>query len=429
MTSQKSADASLARNFLWSAVGNVVYAGSQWALLTVLTKLGTPDMVGQFALSLSLTAPVIMFLNLQLRSVQATDVRGEYHFSDYLGLRMITVLVSFVVFLIFATFGGYRPEIGLLIVIVGAAKLFESASDIYYGLFQLHQRLDMTARSMMIKGPLSVVVLAAGVYMTGDLIWGVSGLALVWLLLWVLFDVPRARRLLIDSGHCSLLRPRWQWTRLRALVILTLPLGVVMGLMSFNTNIPRYFLERHSGEYALGIFSALSYVMAASNLVLASLGASSSAQLAKHYATGNRAAFMRLQWRMIGFGLLCGIAGVMVAAGFGRPILSLLYSAEYAEHNNVFVLCMVAAAFGFVAMSLTQGITAARLFRAQLPLHALVAVIAILGSVLVVESRGLVGAAEVLLLSNATQVAGSALLLSIAVRRMKQEAGPETAAS
>src|SRR5271157_5932336 len=71
-------------NFTWTFAGNVVYSRSQWGMLMVLAKLGSPEMVGQFALGLAVTTPIIMFANLQLRGVQATDARREYRFGHYL---------------------------------------------------------------------------------------------------------------------------------------------------------------------------------------------------------------------------------------------------------------------------------------------------------------------------------------------------------
>jgi hypothetical protein len=41
---------SLRLNFSWTMVGNFVYAGCQWGMLMVLAKLGTPEIVGTFAL-------------------------------------------------------------------------------------------------------------------------------------------------------------------------------------------------------------------------------------------------------------------------------------------------------------------------------------------------------------------------------------------
>ena len=83
--------------FSWTFAGNVVYSGSQWGMLMVLAKLGSPEMVGQFALGLAVTAPVIMFANLQLRGVQATDARREYRFGHYLALRLFTTALAILV--------------------------------------------------------------------------------------------------------------------------------------------------------------------------------------------------------------------------------------------------------------------------------------------------------------------------------------------
>src|ERR1043166_3883519 len=84
----------LRANFLWTLCGTLVYSGCQWGLLVVLAKLGNAEMVGQFALGLAITAPALMFSNLQLRSVLATDASGEYSFGDYLGLRLVMTVAA-----------------------------------------------------------------------------------------------------------------------------------------------------------------------------------------------------------------------------------------------------------------------------------------------------------------------------------------------
>ena len=119
---------SLRSNFSWTFAGNVVYAGCQWGMLMVLAKLGSPERVGQFALGLALTAPVIMLTNLQLRAIQATDARREYRFGHYLALRLATTALSLLVIAGIAC--GYRLETALVILAVGLSKAFESLSDV-----------------------------------------------------------------------------------------------------------------------------------------------------------------------------------------------------------------------------------------------------------------------------------------------------------
>src|SRR5262249_21571016 len=65
-------------NFSWSLVSNIVYAGCQWGMLLVTPRLGSPEMLGQFALALAVTPPALAFGNLKARGVQASDARREY---------------------------------------------------------------------------------------------------------------------------------------------------------------------------------------------------------------------------------------------------------------------------------------------------------------------------------------------------------------
>ena len=102
-------------NFSWTFVGNVVYAASQWGILTVLAKLGSPEMVGQFALGLAIAAPVVMFTNLQLRGVLATDARDEYRFGDYLALRLCATLLAMLTISGLVLLGGYSWQTSLVI--------------------------------------------------------------------------------------------------------------------------------------------------------------------------------------------------------------------------------------------------------------------------------------------------------------------------
>jgi len=96
-----------------------VYAGCQWLVLIVLAKLGSPAMVGQFALALAVTAPVMLFFSLQLREVQATDAARAYSFREYLGLRAISTCLGLLIVAAAVLALGYRGTTALAILIVG----------------------------------------------------------------------------------------------------------------------------------------------------------------------------------------------------------------------------------------------------------------------------------------------------------------------
>jgi O-antigen/teichoic acid export membrane protein len=407
----------LRRNFSWTLIGNLVYAASQWGMLVVLAKLGNLEMVGQFTLGLAITAPIITFTNLQLRGLQATDALEQYSFGHYFGLRIISTGLALVMIGAIALFSGYPSATALIILLIGISKSIEAISDVFYGLLQQHERMDRIAVSLMIKGPLSLLLLTLGIYFTGTLWWGIVGLIAAWLFVLIISDIRSGVLLLRhlratqrDSQTTVLpyaMSPKWQPKVLLSLISLALPMGVVMLFVSLNVNIPRYFLEQRLGMEDLGIFAAISYLMVAGKLVVSSLAMSADARLAKYYASGHLSAFRNLLLKLLGIGGILGGAGVLIALFAGREILSILYKPEYGQRNDIFILVMIAALIDYLFAFLGHGMTAARYFRVQIPLLATVSLTSGLSSLFLIPILGMQGAALSLIISTFVGVMGS----------------------
>ncbi|OUL27223.1 oligosaccharide flippase family protein [Nostoc sp. 106C] len=405
----------LRRNFSWTFIGNAVYAACQWGMLVLLAKLGSPEMVGQFTLGLAVTAPVIMFTNLQLRVVQATDAKKQYIFSDYLGLRLIGSGLALVIIATITLLAGYQWETSVVILLVGLAKAFEAISDVFYGLLQQHERMDRIALSLMIKGPLSLLLLGIGVYISGNIVWGVVGLVCAWAIVLLTYDIRNGALIL---NQVSQVQPRWHLATLAKLVPLALPLGLVMMLISLNTNIPRYFIEHYLGENRLGIFAAISYLMVAEQMIVSALADSAVPRLAKYYANQNSAAFRMLLFKLGAVNALIGGAGVVVALVAGKEVLTLLYRPEYAQYTEVFTLLMIGAAINYTFACLGYGRTAARYFLIQVPLSFLVTSSSTLACFWLIPNQGLRGAAIALIIAAIVEAGSNLCVLLHAFKRI-----------
>ncbi len=405
---------SLRVNFVWTLAGNVTYAGCQWGMLMLLAKLGSAEMVGEFSLGLAITAPVFMFANLNTRSVQATDAKREFAFGDYLGLRLVTTLLAVMVITGIVLATGYGWHTAAVVLLLGLAKAVESISDVFFGLLQQHERMDRIATSMILKGVLSLAALGAVVYATGSILLGAAVLAGAWAAVLVAYDVRSGA--LVQQGLRNLF-PSWRAATLARLAWVALPLGVVLMLISLNTNIPRYFLEGQYGLRDLGIFSAMAYLMVAGNTVVNALGHSASPRLARLYASGDRPAFRSLLGKLLLLGVALGVGGVLFALVAGPQVLTLLYKPEYAEHADVLVWLMVAAGLGWVVSFLGHGMTAARSFRIQAPLLLLVSLTTVIGCAVLVPSMGLVGAAVAMVIAAAVHLAGAAVIVAVLLRK------------
>jgi O-antigen/teichoic acid export membrane protein len=423
----------LRANFLWTLAGNVVYAASQWGIVIVLAKLGSPETVGKFALALAMSAPIYMFSNLQLRGVQATDAVGEYRFGDYLGLRLITTVGALLAILALTLVCGYRRETAFVILLVGLAKAFESISDVFYGLQQQHERMDRIAVSMMVKGLLSVAVFCLVFYLTGSLLWSVVSLATVWAVVLAIYDVRSGASTLgvvrdvqavgIDQQRESqaTLRSKLRFSTFVRLSWLALPLGIVMLLLSLNTNIPRYFIEHYLSERDLGIFAAMAYLLVAGTTVVSALGQSASPRLAQYYVAGNYKEFRSLLLKLLNVGGVIGGFGILVVLVAGPQILTLVYRREYADHTDVFLMLMVAAGIGYIASFLGYGMTAARYFKIQAPIFFAVCLTTTISCLLFIPEKRLVGAALAIVISTSLQMIISLLVVRHSIHRKSEE--------
>jgi O-antigen/teichoic acid export membrane protein len=394
-----------ARGALVAAAGNVVYACCQWAVLVILAKLGTPDLLGQFSLGMALTAPVILFSGLNLRAVQVSDARDEYPFREYLVLRAVTTAAAVVTLMVVVAEVGYRGQVALVIAIVALAKGLDSITDVYLGRWQRAQRLDAVSAVYALNGLASsggvFVLLRLTRSLPGSLVAFAGGSALA---LWAALRIDRA----IPRRHGP---RRLELSNIRQLALVALPLGPVMLMAALNANVPRYFVALHQGTHGLGIFAALSCFVVAGTTLIAAAGQSLTPAMAEDYQKGNVSAYLRSVAVFVLIATIFGAAGIVAVVLAGRPLLAFLYSEEYAAAAGVLPVVMTAAAVGYVASALGHALTAARRFSVQVPL--LLAVLATTAGActVLVPRYGLAGAAWAGAAGAAAQVAGSVFAL------------------
>lgn len=407
----------LKKDFAWTFVGNVTYAATQWAVLAMLARLGSKAAVGQFSLGLAITSPIMLFSGLQLRSVQATDSKCAHSFGDYAGLRLLTTGLGLVAVLALSR-AAYRGEVALVVSACGLSKAIESLSDIIYGLWQRRERMDLIARSLILRGVLALLLGAVG-FAGLKTVWAaVLGIVTAWAGSLLLHDLRFARQVAMENGESIV--PNFSRGVLKELFRIALPLGVVIMLLSFISYVPQYVLSHLHGLESLGVFAAVGYVMLSGSFIVNALGQAATPRLAAYFSGGQRRDFERLSKRLMGVGAAIGVSGVLASLVAGRQILSMLYGQEYGRYGGLLAWMMVAAGFGYMASFAGYGLTAARHFKAQMPLFGLVALLD-LGLCLVLgRIEGAIGVAQAMCLANAAQLAAAWWLLRINVRRLDE---------
>lgn len=424
---------SLRKNFSWTFAGSVIYFGSQWGVTVVLAKLGSAEMVGQFAFALAIVMPVIALTSLQLRVVQATDVRHEFAFGHYLALRLLTVALAVVIIVGILWFSHCSRETALVLLAVTLVRVIEAISDVFFGLLQQRERMDWIAASMMRRGLLQLAVFAGTVFLTQSVAAAAVGMACVAAAMLLLYDLPngwavldRVARRAAESppGRSgSLHGPHWQRAALQKLAWLGLPIGVVTAMNSLTGNVPRYFIAHYLGERDLGIFAAMFYLTIAGGMVITGMADPASPRLAKLFAAGNHAGYTRLLIRLLGLALATGLAGFIVALTGGKQVLMILYRPEYATQTSTFLWLMAATVPMYIANVLGVSITAMRRFHIQVPLPAMNLLFTTLLAGWLIPRFHLAGVGQVVFFTAIFSMLTSALLLILCMRHSGDAGG------
>jgi O-antigen/teichoic acid export membrane protein len=403
---------SLRANFAWTFAGNALYAGCQWGMLSVLAKLGSPSIVGQFTLGLAVSAPVFMFTNLQLRAIQASDVSAELRFADYFTLRSLATLLGMAAIIALLPFEGVSSGVKGVVILVSVSKSIECMSDVTAGLLQREEKLKRVAISLMIRGAGSVLLFFLTFARFRNLALSVASMCGVWLCVFLFFDLSNVRVLI--GRHESLFR--FHRNDLWQLTTLGLPLGWITTLTSLNANIPRYFLTRDLGLGEQGIYSSLAYLVIAAGLIISALSQSVTTRLARLFADGDLKQFVRLLTRLSMLGVVIPAIGIPSALLVGKPLLTLLYRREYADHVDLLLLFIGTAGFNAIGSFLFCGMNAARRYSLLVPVYFASAFIGVAVSAILIPRCGLMGAGIGMLLSAAATAVGAFRALHITLK-------------
>ena len=407
-TKQRS---SLRRSFTRALAGNVFYTGCQGLMTIALARLGPPELLGTFGLGIAVAAPVVELASLHLKVVESVDVTQKHSFYDYFRLQNVTSSLAMIVVAGLALLGPFRGEAALTILFCGLAKVVEAAGFICHGKMQQLERTDLIAISLSLRGLGSLVAIVLGVGLSQRVSIGVLAMALTWLAILLLYDLPHARALqtpLATDGQ-----PRLRV--LGSIAWMALPLGLFVGMNSLLTNAPRYFVEGSLGVRELGIFSALAYLGLAARAFYMSFLNAVLARLADHYIEGEIRQFLSIIGKTSGFILVLGLASCLTTYVFGDWIL-LIFGPEYQGEKTVLTLLTAAMALKTLWMLFVSSLYAMKRFRLILLLQAPGGLL-LFGLLAVLVSRyGLAGAAWSVLLASLVDTASFAAVVVASLR-------------
>lgn len=382
----------------WLVGGNFIFAFSQWGILIFFARMTNQENLGQYALALAIVTPIFAVGNLQLRPLYILDVNSEqkYTYTHFYYLRLICSFIALACCLVLGLF--FNVSI-LVLLLVGLLKFFESYSDIIYAYYNAHDQTQLISKSLFLKGTLSVLAVAVGLYLF-DFYTALILFLIVYLVVWLFIDnlyiqkTQEIKKMSLDLG----------------IMKSAIPMGISLGIVTLQSNIPRLFLDQYASIEAVGIFTVLSYFIIVGSIFINSICQYLSPRLT-HAWNHNRAYFKKLlsMALLVAGGL--GLIAIFLSYFMGEFVLKLVYGAEYVAYTDAFVLTMVAGFILYLATVLGYTLTAIGFIKQQVYLFSIVLVFSVLVSYLCIPEYGVVGGIYTLMVSYLVQCVLSLLVV------------------
>ena len=382
----------------WLVGGNFVFAFSQWVILIFFARMTNQENLGQYALALAIVTPIFAVGNLQLRPLYILDVNSEqkYTYTHFYYLRLICSFIALACCLVLGLF--FNVSI-LVLLLVGLLKFFESYSDIIYAYYNAHDQTQLISKSLFLKGTLSVLAVAVALYLF-DFYTALILFLIVYLVVWLFIDnlyiqkTQEIKKMSLDLG----------------IMKSAIPMGISLGIVTLQSNIPRLFLDQYASIEAVGIFTVLSYFIIVGSIFINSICQYLSPRLT-HAWNHNRAYFKKLlsMALLIAGGL--GLIAIFLSYFMGEFVLNLVYGAEYVAYTDAFVLTMVAGFILYLATVLGYTLTAIGFIKQQVYLFSIVLIFSVLVSYLCIPEYGIIGGIYTLMVSYLVQCVLSLLVV------------------
>jgi O-antigen/teichoic acid export membrane protein len=402
---------SLIKGFSWSLASNLVTVVCQTGFLLVLTRIGDTHMTGEYGFANALVVPILSLSNLQLRGLQSTDGRNEFIFSDYLGLRVCTVAVALPFVWANILWNSQNEVVGIAAAVIAVRLTILSFSDVFYGLFQQHEWMATIAKANVFTNIGSLIAFSAALWLTGSLVAAVCASTLITIPPLIFHNLPMAIRLAATPSVGGALKPTFQRQRLISLFRMALPLGIVSFLISLNANVPRYFLADDENMRNLGIFFGLVSLFVAADQFASALAQVISPRLAKLFARGQKAQFIKLLVRIEAVALLFGIAGVLIIVFAGPNIVGFIYSPEYAEYPDAMIFLALSAAAALMSRFIGNAITVGRKLKSQVITNVLCVAVLTGACFYLIPAHGVSGASAAVFASSLIRLLSNGAIL------------------
>lgn len=237
------------KDIIWNSVGNLFYYFGQWIITVLVVWISSYENAGYLSLAMSTSGTFSAIALFGVRNYQVSDVQGEYTTGEYVGIRIWTCFIAFLLCALFCI----NIDSVYQILCINAYMLIRVAEgfvDVIQGIEQIHSRYDYIGKSYLIRSILTVCAFVFGIYVVNNLVIVLYFIAFLNLLFVLLYDCTIACRL-------EKFRIDWKGKHKYNLLKECVSIVIFSFLLNLISLIPRIVLQQSISAEEFGIYVSL----------------------------------------------------------------------------------------------------------------------------------------------------------------------------
>lgn len=374
------------KNFIWNLLGVTINAFISLFLMVIVTRINGVSDAGIFTFAFSLACLLFTIGIFAGRTFQVTDNKDCTSY-DYLFHRGICVGVMLLIAIACVFFYNYSGKKSLVILLLCTLKAQEAFCDTVYGIFQNNGHLYKAGFSMFMKATLGIIVFCITDYVTGSLIISCLLINLVWLSIFLIYDLKNlkieivCRRFTPLNGLNLFKRGRFAF--------------LFNFLLIYIVNAPKYAMDNYLSndlQAVLGIILMPATLISLCGQYLLNPFLNN---MKEKYKEKDQKSFEKIIKNMGLILLGLGVCAIAAMNWIGINIMELVYSVELKKYSRNIYLIIIGGILYATTTILSTALTTMRKTFIQFIANAGVAVIGLIGSHICIKMYAINGASMI----------------------------------
>ena len=336
--------------YVWNAISATMLAMQSPVILAVMSRTNGIRDAGIFSIAIAVANLMMYVGQYGLRRFQASDVKEQFSFEEYHGMRVLTCVALIIASLAYCLIGqslrGYSPDKSIAIFLICMLKMLQAYSDVFHGNMQQKGRFDVSAKATAFRYIAEIIIFCSMLIATHNLIVSASVCVGISTVLMVLLSVNTGRY------YCESIKPVFRAAAIKGLLIEGFPLFVSMFLNTYVGNAPKYAIDSYLNDDIQAIFGYLfmpAFVVQITAQFIFNPVITTYAHIWTKRTREAHEEFTRRIKRMCVLVLGLTVLGLIVAATIGIPVLSAVFGVDLSEYRRE--LCIIMLGGGLLAFA------------------------------------------------------------------------------